>query len=391
MKDNQIRYSRKRMNSSLLILGFFYKINTPWKKLLTLTTIGIIASISGVLLLQNTGLYALGAEAIGQSFGNLVYYLKDSKILFDIIFWIMYFIFNIPLFILSYLKISKNFTWYNMYFIFIYSFSGLLFASIPGIEKIFIFANLDATLLNENPLSQLYKEYNIRVVLWNNPSDNFKQLSIFIYAISFGLIQGLATVTSLILGASTGGYDIYGVYAAKIKFKDISSIFFILNIISLFIANIIGTYIPTSIAISSIQNKVGGDIQKYQEIFNYNKPWGFDLFFNPNFVSGIFMLLVNAIFVNLTFPKYKLVQTQIYCTNPFELIQEINEKTHRIYTFSIHKITGGYSKQEQFMITTNTQYLDAVGLFEEAKSINNNLFISIIDIKKGDGFIFVEE
>ncbi|UWV83582.1 hypothetical protein NWE60_04825 [Mycoplasmopsis felis] len=43
------------------------------------------------------------------------------------------------------------------------------------------------------------------------------------------------------------------------------------------------------------------------------------------------------------------------------------------------------------MITTNTQYLDAVGLFEEAKSINNNLFISIIDIKKGDGFIFVEE
>ncbi|UWV85604.1 YitT family protein [Mycoplasmopsis felis] len=89
------------------------------KKLLTLTIIGIIASISGVLLLQNTGLYALGAEAIGQSFGNLVYYLKDSKILFDIIFWIMYFIFNIPLFILSYLKISKNFTWYNI----LYSFT----------------------------------------------------------------------------------------------------------------------------------------------------------------------------------------------------------------------------------------------------------------------------
>ncbi|WAM02109.1 hypothetical protein ONA02_05925 [Mycoplasmopsis felis] len=68
MKDNQIRYSRKRMNSSLLILGFFYKINAPWKKLLTLTTIGIIASISGVLLLQNTGLYALGAEAIEAKF-----------------------------------------------------------------------------------------------------------------------------------------------------------------------------------------------------------------------------------------------------------------------------------------------------------------------------------
>ncbi|MCU9940137.1 YitT family protein [Mycoplasmopsis felis] len=266
------------------------------KKIININNHRIIASISGVLLLQNTGLYALGAEAIGQSFGNLVYYLKDSKILFDIIFWIMYFIFNIPLFILSYLKISKNFTWYNIYFIFIYSFSGLLFASIPGIEKIFIFANLDATLLNENPLSQLYKEYNIRVVLWNNPSDNFKQLSIFLYAISFGLIQGLATVTSLILGASTGGYDIYGVYAAKIKFKDISSIFFILNIISLFIANIIGTYIPTSIAISSIQNKVGGDIQKYQEIFNYNKPWGFDLFFNPNFVSGIFKFISKCYF-----------------------------------------------------------------------------------------------
>ncbi|MCU9932229.1 hypothetical protein NW733_06360 [Mycoplasmopsis felis] len=100
------------------------------KKLLTLTTIGIIASISGVLLLQNTGLYALGAEAIGESFGNLVYYLKDSKILFDIIFWIMYFIFNIPLFILSYLKISKisldiictlySFTHFQVYYLLVF-------------------------------------------------------------------------------------------------------------------------------------------------------------------------------------------------------------------------------------------------------------------------------
>ncbi|SYV97016.1 Uncharacterised protein [Mycoplasmopsis edwardii] len=85
------------------------------------------------------------------------------------------------------------------------------------------------------------------------------------------------------------------------------------------------------------------------------------------------------------------MQTQIYCTNPFELIEQINKASHRVYTFSVHKVYGGYSRQVQHMIVTNTQYLDAAGLFEVTKKINSELFISIIDLKKGDGYMFIEE
>ncbi|AKF41133.1 hypothetical protein AAW50_01695 [Mycoplasmopsis canis] len=394
MKPKTAKYSRRRIKTSILILGFLYKIHKPYQKMMALAFIAFIASFLGVLFLQNVGLYALGVESLGQAIGNLIYYLSGNKLLFDIAFWVIFFLLNIPLFILSYFKISKSFTYWNIYFIFIYSFSGLAFASIPGFDKIFVFANLDSNPAAVNGIENVFDflgKNNIKVVLWNNPTDNFKQVSIFLYAISSSLIQSFAIVATLIIGGSTGGFDIYGMYEAKVKSRDIASVFFILNFVSLFIANVIGTYIPSSLAISGFLKENPEIKENIRTLISLNSPWGFDLFFNPNLIAGIFLILVNAIFVNLTYPKYKLVQTQIYCNDPFELIEKINEKSHRIYTFSVHKVYGGYSRQVQFMISTNTQYLDAAGLFEVTKKINSDLFISIIDIKKGDGYMFIEE
>ncbi|WP_117275071.1 YitT family protein [Mycoplasmopsis edwardii] len=394
MKTKAPRYSRRKIKTSILILGFLYKIHKPYQKMIVLALIAIIASFLGVLFLQNVGLYALGIESLGQAIGNLLYYTTGSKTLFDIAFWVIFFLLNIPLFILSYFKISKHFTYWNIYFIFFYSFSGLAFASIPGIDKVFVFANLDANPAVANGVENIFAflgKSNIKVVLWNNPTDNFKQVSIFLYAISSALIQSFAIVATLIIGGSTGGFDIYGMYEAKVKSRDIASVFFILNIVSLFIANVLGTYVPSSLAISNFINHNQDMPDGIKELMKLNSPWGFDLFFNPNLIAGIFLILVNAIFVNLTYPKYKLVQTQIYCTNPFELIEQINKASHRVYTFSVHKVYGGYSRQVQHMIVTNTQYLDAAGLFEVTKKINSELFISIIDLKKGDGYMFIEE
>ncbi|SYV97015.1 Uncharacterized BCR, YitT family COG1284, partial [Mycoplasmopsis edwardii] len=93
------------------------------------------------------------------------------------------------------------------------------------------------------------------------------------YAISSALIQSFAIVATLIIGGSTGGFDIYGMYEAKVKSRDIASVFFILNIVSLFIANVLGTYVPSSLAISNFINHNQDMPDGIKELMKLNSPW----------------------------------------------------------------------------------------------------------------------
>ncbi|WP_406614273.1 YitT family protein [Mycoplasma corogypsi] len=374
------KYTRKRIKSTVLAFSFLYKIKTIQGKLLVITLVGLVMGLFGVFLLQNTGLYALGLEAFGQGIGNLAYYLIGSStagyVAFNICFWGIYFVLNIPLLVLSYKKISKEFTFYTCYYLFCFTLFGIGFGFIPGISKVYLFANLNAN----SPV--FFSSEQVKIILWDYLGDSTKHIAVFLYSIGWGFLQGLAASFIIILAGSTGGFDILGMYIAKIKQRDIASIFFILNIIALTLANIIGTYIPASL---SILNNAASASDLSAKAFELN------LFISPNFIAGFVMLLVHAGVVNLSFPKYKMVQTQIFCDTPFELIDLINSKSDRQFTFSIHQVIGGYSKKQKFMITTNTYYLDAAYLFQLTKNINNDLFISIINIKKGDGYMFVED
>ncbi|WP_426461417.1 YitT family protein [Mycoplasma hafezii] len=380
--EQEKTYTRRRIKSSILIFGFLYRMQKPWQRLLAITIIGIFMSFAGVLLLQNTGLYALGLESVGQGLGNLAYYLIKNKTVgyavFNILFWLTYFILNIPLLVLSYKKISKRFTWYTCYYILIFTIFGICFGFIPGIEKIYLFSDL----ASETP--KFFSQDEVRIILWDYTSDASKHLAVFLYSLCWGILQGLAAVSVIILAGSTGGFDIWGMYIAKVKLKEIGSVFFILNLLTLTFSNLIGTYIPASLALQE-------NLSTAQELKIIAQPWSLNMFFSPNYISGLFMLLANAFIVNFLYPKYKLVQTQIYCSEPFDLINKINLVSNRPFTFSVHKVIGGYSKKELYMITTNTQYLDAAYLFDITKKINNNLLISLIDIKKGDGYMFIEE
>ncbi|QGZ97344.1 DUF2179 domain-containing protein [Mycoplasma sp. NEAQ87857] len=381
MNQQTSKYSRKRIKNNVLIFGFLHKITSAKGRLLTITIIGIIMGLFGVLLLQNTGLYALGLESFGQGLGNLAYYLIQDKriayIVFNLCFWLIYFILNIPLLILSWKKISKTFTWYTCYYLLIFTVAGISFGFVPSINKVYLFSDL----LHNTPA--IFQKDSVRIILWNYDKDSFKHIAVFLYSICWGLLQGLAAVSVIILAGSTGGFDILGMYIAKVKLRDIGSIFFILNILTLTFANIIGTFLPASLSI-----KHGMVDHNFLEL---NKPFSANIFFSPNFVSGFFMLLMHAFIVNFAYPKYKLVQIQIFCTRPFELINIINEKSQRQFTFSVIEVWGAYSRKKQFMITTNAQYFDIAYLFELVRKIEPQLFMSLIDIKKGDGYMFVEE
>ncbi|SJZ47573.1 YitT family protein [Mycoplasmopsis verecunda] len=378
-------YIRQRVKGTILTFGFLYNVKKNWQKILVMSIIGIVMGFFGVLLLQNTGLYALGLEAFGQGVGSLLLYVLKSNgvnhetayTVYNLCFWLIYFVLNIPLLILSWKKISKSFTLYTGYYLAIFSIAGVIFGELPGMNHVYLFTNLT----QGSP--EVFTSNDVQVVLWNWDKDSVKHMAIFLYSLCWGMLQGIAAVSCIIIGSSTGGFDIYGMYIAKTKLKDIGTVFLFLNFISLTIANIMGSYIPASLALSN-------EVASSKVLIN-NHPWELNMFFNVNYVSGFFMLLINAFIVNITYPKNKLVQTQIYCDRPFELIEDINKMSNRTYTFSVVEIIGGYSRKKKYMLTTNTQYLDAADLFIVTKKINKELFISILDLKKGDGYMFIEK
>jgi uncharacterized membrane-anchored protein YitT (DUF2179 family) len=101
-----------------------------------------------LFLLQNTGLYSPGLTAITQGISRLIYVLVKSRmsdgtarLIYNVLFWGLYFLMNVPLFIFGYHKIGKTFSLLTIVFVIFNTATGFALSSIPGIEHLFIFGN----------------------------------------------------------------------------------------------------------------------------------------------------------------------------------------------------------------------------------------------------------
>jgi len=102
-----------------------------------------------LFFLQNTGLYNTGLSAIVQGTARLVQtVLKLNGVdattvatIYNILFWCLYFVLNIPLFIFGYFKIGKTFTLLTVVFAATNSLTGFCLSYIPGIDQILLFGN----------------------------------------------------------------------------------------------------------------------------------------------------------------------------------------------------------------------------------------------------------
>ncbi|ADE19843.1 YitT family protein [Mycoplasma crocodyli] len=377
------KYIRTKVNANMLYFSHLYgSKNNFIKQLLLVSLLAVLFTVPAVFLLQNSGLYDIGIGAFGQAFGRLSRYLiikgggsqELAYSVYNSFFWVSYFVLNVPLIWLAYKHLSKRFAILSAIFIIEQSIVGVLMGFIPNIERVSFFTDL----AKDSPA--VFEKFGISSVMWNYPDDASKHLSVFLYGISWGLVNASITSLLLILEASTGGWDILGSYEAKRTRKDLGKIFFILNFGSLIFANFVGTYIPSSLA-----------LQQSSFLELQNKAWNVDLLFNPNFLSGIVMIMLYTFVLNLIFPKYTMVQVQIFTSDAETLLSNISEKTFGKYSFSIVKVIGSYSKQEQKMLITNCMYLDAADLHSVVRSFDKNSFFSVIDIKKADGNIYIKD
>ncbi|AVN65014.1 hypothetical protein CG002_01385 [Mesoplasma florum] len=215
-----------------------------WKDLLFvligafLSTIAIDYFIS---ITGNAGLFPGGLGAIARFLSIIG--ANNITISASTLYFIVYFIMNIPLVIFGFIKIGWKFSTLTLIYSIISIFFDLILQNIPYINP-----NEFSLLIDYNLISSLPGAWG--AIIW-----------IFAFAIFGGMINGFSYSITYKGNASTGGSDWVTYYYSKKLNKDIGSLNIKINIFILFIVICLNTiilktqHIDQTIKLSAIYNE----------------------------------------------------------------------------------------------------------------------------------------
>lgn len=353
-------------------IGFFskvYKRNDMKWKIGVMCIVGLLMSFTSIVFIQNTGVYISGTSGIFQGFARVarVLMLKENvtesvvDLAYQLMFYGLYLITNIPLMIFSWYKMGKKFTILSSIPVLISNILPLLINLIPGTKDLFIFGN------TTNPDATLQK---YQVNLLNFDKNGEYAIYMFLYSIFAGLINGVAYSMALAVGGSTGGLDFITFFLAYKKKKPIATTMLIFNASSIFISSFIGSFIAAGIVDSQY--------------------WTFYNVISQNFLSGIiYVITINVVISNL-FPKDKVVKIQIYCDDVIGIRNYLYSINFN-HSLTINTTTGGYSLQEKKNIEIICLYIEIPKILAQVKNIDKYMLITITPIKGIDGRLSVED
>lgn len=163
-----------------------------------------VLALSMKLFIQPNGFLAGGVSGLTVLISRYVSIVLNKRELESLLYSILYFLFNIPIFIFGYKKIGKTFIGYSIINIALFS----LFVSIIPLSWVEVFQ------LNQikEPLTQ---------------------------AILAGILSGIGGVIAFSHGFSQGGTDIISVYLSRSKGKGIGSYNFFMNSAILVIGGVV--------------------------------------------------------------------------------------------------------------------------------------------------------
>lgn len=338
----------------------FSKLHSTQKKRIRYSMIivlGIVASISALFLIQNSGLYSPGVSALLQGFARLIKEVSmktigadGANIVYNILFWSLYFIVNIPLLIFSYKKISKKFTLMTLSYIITSQIFGLLISNlVPNINQIFIFGN-------------------VQNVLW----DNNNVMPLLVYGIVSGLISGLIFSLIYILGSCAGGSDIVSFYYAKIKNKSVALMLTYINLSCIFIGTILGTFIP--------------------EIINNKSPITINFIlqqlFSPSLIFSMVSSIISSLILNSLFPKHRVIKINVYSDKVKEIREALLETGYG-HSVTINNTIGGYLWTSKQNLETICMYMELPSIINKIRDIDSEALIATQRIVDLDGKIMV--
>ncbi len=398
-----------KFSTKIVKLLVFYNLTSNWKKYLTAFIVGIFMAVGTSLFIEITGLYAGGSAALLQGVARLVYvFIKKSvgeqewiDLVYNILFWGMYFILNLFLFAVLYEKLNRQCIIITFIYLVTTQLVGFGIAMIPHFQEFTIFGNTQT--VNEH-----LREYNVQCIIYNPNiwptldssvfpakydwsfeklitdrsvvSDpvyqNILTLNIIrsfllvVYAFTFSIITSICNAVLYIIGGSSAGTEMVALYVSEKKNKDVTIPLKFSQTICLIIGGILGSYI-TGIIICP----------KYYS--------GWQYIINANMIGSFIWILANAFFLDKLFPSQKVVKVEIFTQNVEEVVKVL-KKYNFTSPSTIVGSVGGYSGVKNNILMTVLSLFEVPALINVVREIDKKCLITANLLVDCDGNIAIQ-
>ncbi|WP_245633496.1 DUF2179 domain-containing protein [Candidatus Mycoplasma haematobovis] len=387
-----------RLSIGILKLQFLFDIEKFSQKIWIITAVSIFVGIYNFFLLERTGLYSLGINSVFQAIARCITFFwgKNYPKVHAFLFWGMVLIFNIPLAVLGYTRIGKNFTIFTLLFITVSTITSLILSSVSdplGLKDFYIFSD-------PRTFNKCLKDQKINILQWQyvtpldkggknyvlNDSSNISL--IFFYGFIFGLLNTFTSLVIYALGGSTGGIDWLVFYLSKKKMNSTNNVILYFSLLITLFSYLVGTYIPYLSHMSDHRsNGCNG-----QGALNGEK---LHKLLIPNIVGPILFATFIAAFTkkilfNLFYPHFKLVNVKIFTNKALEL-REILLASDFPHSFTINTATGGYLLRKQNVFEVICFALELKNIQDYTRKIDPNCLIVASPIKSLSGNFKVKD
>ncbi|QCZ36488.1 DUF2179 domain-containing protein [Mycoplasma nasistruthionis] len=390
-KQNTV-YKRTRMSNFGLKLSFLYGQFTLTTILLITIATAIVFGVVSVFLVKNVGIYNFGLAAFGQAAAKIIVVnLKESQVsqtvrnLIDqFVFWIAYVILSIPIFYFGYKKVGVLFTNLTVLFLVVSSVVSFSLGLIPGVNSTYIIGDF-----SNQKIKDLLPDYSKALsslipLLWDAQS-SASIIALMIYSIVYGVVLAYVFAIIQIIGGTAGVTGVIGEWYANAKQKSFGQISGYMNIIIVIIAVFVGSYLPGRILLA----QAGLDNAKQMEEFG--RSIHTELYFSPNLVATILVNVVYIMVLDKLFPKFKLVRVQVFSHKSKEIQHKIVNDPKIVTGLTIFKAKGGHKNEEIDVLTSISLFRHVLRIIKDVRSVDNQAFIVISDVKSIDGNIYLPE
>ncbi|MFV8470001.1 YitT family protein [Mycoplasma sp. 654] len=256
-------YKRTRMSNFGLKLNRFYSQMPMWK-IVTITIVtAIFFGVISVFFVKNVGIYNFGLAAFGQSAAKIIVVnLKQSQVsetvrnLIDqFVFWVAYIILSIPIFVFGYKKVGKLFTNITILFLAVSSLVSFSIGLIPGANSVYIIGDYSNVHV-KNFLSDYKKSLSSIIPMQWTGADAGNTIALMLYSIIYGYMLAYIFAIIQIIGGTAGVTGVIGEWYANAKQKSFGAISGYMNIIIVFIAVAIGSWLPGSLLLQDAKTNM---------------------------------------------------------------------------------------------------------------------------------------
>ena len=277
-----------------------------------------------------TRLISGGASGVSQTIVRIISIFVNISKFENIIVSICYFLLNVPIFILAFKKISKQFT--------IFTFINVLFTSL---FNTFI------------PSSWVYNVINI-----------YKD--VLARAIFAGICTGISSGLAMLVGTSTGGYDCITVYISEKKSTSVGKYSLLLN--------------SLTVCCFVIFSVIGINVNPSWNTQNTNVVVTFALY-------TIVYFFISSHVTDFLNQKNKKQELQIFTSNPDIPTILIHTFPHSATVIDSHGAFSGKKNYVVYMVISKNEAKKALAMVANADS---KAFVTVIDINQVFGRFYIK-